>query len=272
MDNQVRRGLVSVGPTRIAVTDCGSGQPILLVHGLGGPAIWSRVREPLSEKFRVVTVDLPGFGKSDPPPLPCPTHHYAEMLDRVIAALGLDHLAVAGISYGGQIAATAALEYPGRIEKLILIASTGISDHPALNNPLTWFFLHNSIKHLIFRNVHLTCFFGKWSFFDLRNRPPDLCSDFLSQFNEDEKIDSWLGALRNTLVSDPEWIAELKNLLVPALIVWGKEDRLVPPADGVAFSRSLPHASLVVLDGCGHSLPLEKPVEMVDRISSFVAG
>ncbi len=271
MDSQINHLLVRTGGTSVAFAESGTGRPLLLVHGLGGPAIWSRVLEPLARIFRTVILHLPGFGSSGAPPLPFPTLRYAAVLDETMSTLGLDRPVVVGISYGAQIAATAAMEYPGRIGQLVLIAPTGVSHHAGFTKPAAWFFLHNVIKYLVFRNVRLTCALGSRSFYDLHNRPENLCRDFLLQFTDDRKIDAWLGALRDALVSDPAWVAKLQSLTLPTLILGGKEDRLVPCTDAVRLSQSLPHATLALLDECGHSLPLEKPLEMAECITGFVS-
>jgi len=254
------------------VVECGTGLPLVLVHGLGGPPVWSRVLGLLSDRFHVVDVDLPGFGNSDCPTVPFSTTHYAEFLNQLLSVLGLDHVILAGISYGGQIAAATAVNYPNKVGMLVLIAPTGVSGRPLLDQEPVWYLVRTLIKHIIFKNVRIACFISGRSFYDLRNRPENICKEFLSHIIPEERTEAWLVALRNTFRFEPDWIVKLQTVRTPALILWGKEDRVVSPDDGVQLSRVIAQSRLVVFEKCGHALPLEKPDELAGAIVDFVEG
>src|SRR5713101_6686113 len=102
----LREEVIPVDGIRTHVVHAGSGKPLLLLHGLGGPHMWQRVIEPCSTAFHVIAVDLPGFGASECPPSPYSTGRHAEFVVGVLDALSLPAATIAGISYGGQIAAT----------------------------------------------------------------------------------------------------------------------------------------------------------------------
>jgi pimeloyl-ACP methyl ester carboxylesterase len=266
MDNKVNRHVVLVDGMRVAITESGSGPALVLVHGLGGPSMWMRVIEPLGRHFHVVAVDLPGFGHSDSPPSPLSLHQNAEFLDHFFRVLGLEKCTLAGISYGGQIAATTAINFPDRVERLVLLATTGFDDHPAIRKRFIWLFVRYCVKNLVFKSAALTSLLGRRSFYDIRNRPKNLHREFLSQFTDKGKTDMWLEALRNTFDIDTDSVTKLNLSGVPVIILWGKNDRVVSPAVALELHRRIPRSQVRIVEECGHSLPLEKPIEMIAEL------
>src|SRR6266581_624518 len=86
---------------RTFVLDVGSGNCLILIHGLGGPQMWQKIVEPLSRHFRVIVIHLPGFGKSECPPSDYSTEQHADAVDTVMNELRIERAIVAGISFGG---------------------------------------------------------------------------------------------------------------------------------------------------------------------------
>lgn len=254
----------------VHLAEAGSGAPLLLIHGLGGPQMWRRVLDPLAEEFRVISIDLPGFGDSAPPHLPYTSADYCSLLLRVLELLHCHRPVVAGISYGGQIAATFAQLHADHCSGLILIDSTGL--WPASTFPrrqLPWTLLAALLEHAILPSERLTSLFGRFSFHDLSNRPPDLCRTFHRQILGAGRRKTWVNAFRNVLDEAAGFRGVLQAINVPALILWGADDRLVPVRWAYEFSRLLARSQMLVVHECSHSLPLEKPAQMCEAIVRF---
>ena len=258
MDEEVSARDVVVHSIRTRIDEEGDGLPLVLVHGLGGPQMWERIIEPLSQNFHVVSVHLPGFGESDCPPSPFTTDEYADFLCNLLDTLNIQSTSIVGISYGGQIAATFSCRHPKVVDKLVLIASTGLKDYGILRKRFIWKIIAGGAKHLVLKSEWLTCLFGRRSFYNSANRPNDLCRKFHEQIMRDGKTGAWLNALWNVVSEENEFRQQLKSLQMPTLILWGKDDRILPPRYADELHRMIPNSTVTLLDECGHSVPLEK--------------
>ena len=262
--------VIVIDGNRTLVTITGNGKPLVLLHGLGGPLMWEKVIEPLSRAFRVYVIHLPGFGESDSPKEYFSTKMYAEFLGKILDTLGLQHILITGISYGGQIAVTFAHTHPDRIEKLILIASTGMDKGVILvRSKISRTILSLLGKYVILQSKFLICLFGRFSFYDLSNRPRDLCRKFYQQLSGKNKRNAWLHSIENIFTEQSEIENILPQLRLPTLIMWGKQDVTLPLQSAYIFQKKIVHSQLVILTECAHSLPLEKPNECSEIITSF---
>ena len=272
MGGKVKRAehFPTVQGIRTHVVESGLGEPLVLVHGLGGPLMWQRVVEPLSDHFHVIVADLPGWGDSECPREPFSTEMHADFLIQLLDALEVKKAILAGISYGSQVSIEAAYRAPGRIEKLILICSTGLSGTGRVfENDILWSVISRIAKFTVLQSRSLTCFFGRRAFYDVRTRPLDLCEEFYRQLSQSGKRDAWLNGLRNTLVPGVAFERELLQIEIPTLIVWGENDRTVPVSVAKRFQNCLAGSALKVLSECAHSVPLEKPDELCGAIVDF---
>ncbi|MBI1807089.1 MAG: alpha/beta hydrolase [Ignavibacteria bacterium] len=248
----------------------GKGQHLLLIHGLGGPMMWQRVTEPLARYFTVTALDLPGFGDSDcPQELYSPRRH-SEFIAHVLDAMGIQRVVLIGISYGGQIAATFALSYRHRVEKLVLINSTGLlSDHGLLTNKIIRTLVFAVAKHIVLRSELLTCLIGRLSFYHIDSRPEDFCAKFHHHMMQDGKRDAWLNGLFNVFTEEHQFRIVLSSLQVPTMIIAAERDITVPPQLATEFSRLIHNSEIRTFPECAHSLPLEKPSDLCEAITQF---
>lgn len=266
----VDRHFIIIEGVRTHVAESGSGTPLVLIHGLGGPLMWQRVIEPLASHFHVIVIDLPGWGESDCPPFPYSTGMYADFLVQLLDHLNVQKALLAGISYGGQIAATIAGKNPGRAERLVLICCTGLSTESLLfRSKSIWPIFSSVARYTALRNQSLMCILGRRSFHDIRSRPPDLCHEFFRQLSGAGKREAWLNGLRNVYFPDDTFPADLAHIRVPTLIIWGKNDRTVPMDAAAQFHRNITNSTLKLFPECGHSVPLERPKELLDAVVEF---
>ena len=269
MNASLSEEYITIDGIRTHVTQAGRGHPLVLIHGLGGPLMWQRVIDPLSQHFHVLVVDLPGFGDSDCPPKPFATEQCAEFIVHLLDGLSIQKATLIGISYGGQIGATVAFRYPERVEKLVLIASTGLTPNGFLTRSIPWRIISAIMKNIVFRNRLLMRISSDLSFYDKSNRPSDFLQKFYRQISHDGKRDAWVNCLRNILLPDEDFIKNLSTLEIPVLIIWGENDRTISSKLAFEFQKRIPYSKVKLFSECAHSVPLEKPKELSTAIFEF---
>jgi len=244
---------------RIHYRDEGDGPALLLLHGTSSSLhTWDGWVDVLRHDFRVVRLDLPGFGLTGPDPTRNYTvDRYVDVLDAFADTIGLDRFHVAGNSLGGQIAWHYALTHGDRVDRLVLLDAAGHPRRTVVNPSLAFRLARLPVvnylvtmltpRSLIERSVLEV--YGDDTrvtpelvdrYFDLVRRPG----------NRQAFVDRVRDADRST-VRDPSRIAH------PTLILWGSDDRWIPVQDGQAFHVDIKGSRLVVYPGVGH-VPMEE--------------
>ncbi len=250
----------SVFGRKICYYDLGSGPVLVLVHGLGGDADqWAWCLEPLSATHRVIALELLGFGRSDKPLISYRIAGFVEVLERFLQTLGIERASLLGHSLGGWIAAAFALQFPLRVDKLVLNDAAGI-DAGAIEPPIDL----NVSTRANMREILEFVFYNKavvsedlvelsYSLHLERGDGPTIRSVLETILAPDEKLDSR--------------ISELKP---PTSLLWGEQDALTPIAMAENFQRLIRGSRLEVIPECGHIPCLEKPAEFVQAVTSFL--
>ena len=247
--------------------------PIILIHGfISSNLIWANTLLPLARKgFRVIAPDLPGYGYSDKPAdaeytINEQAHAMVGLMDR----LKIEKATIAGASYGGAIAATMALDYPERVEKLILV---GAVTNDAAKKKLL---LRLSCLPVI-GDIATPLFLGsRWI---LRRRMQEMYRRM------DKPINDLMVAARHHLLATSNvhramirtarrWSAnriqrEASLIRRSTMLVWGDQDDHIPLADAFQLREAIPNAKLVVFRNCGHLPPAEYPEQFVEVVSDF---
>ncbi|HEY5978159.1 MAG TPA: alpha/beta hydrolase [Microlunatus sp.] len=279
------------GPGRIRVLRAGRSQPdaehdrlpILLIHGGGydNAAIsWSKIFGPLSADRLVIAPDLPGFGDTEGIPVTGDPAELADLMITVARSYGLDRLAVAGISMGGDVALHVALRHPEAVAGLVLVAPGGLTER--LKNTPTqlaaWLaaqlpdgvlyglgrFAGRFTDTYLSRMVHDPTAIGAGvrAEFAREARRPGSGVGY-GRYNQ-----TTLGprGMRNNL------LPEVSRILAPTLFLHGADDPLVDPANSAAAVAAMPHAELVLVPQCGHWLPIEAPEVFLREVGAFLAA
>jgi len=266
------------GPLRLAVMDMGKGRPVLLLHGFATSSFtWQAIAPELAKSHRVLAVDLRGFGASDKPL----DDHYsifdqADAIAALIEQENLKDLTVVGHSFGGGITLALALraveQRDSRIRNIVLI------DSIAYKQPIPIFFRLLQIPMLGEMSMTLV--------------PPEVQAAQglrLAYYDHDKITARAVAEYANTLYSPASKHALIKTveqiippnideiaqkyqtIRVPTLIVWCKDDKVVPAFFGRRLRADISQAELVVLDRCGHMPQEEKPEDTSRAIEAFLA-
>ncbi|MGI8726837.1 MAG: alpha/beta fold hydrolase [Solirubrobacterales bacterium] len=266
---------ISVDGDRVNYVDYGEGEPIVCIHGLGG--VWQNWLEniaPLADAgHRVLALDLPGFGASPMPDWDLTIPNYAELVAGFCTELGLSGSTLVGNSMGGFIAAEVELRIPEWNDRLVLVSAAGISHAEMRREPvLAAGRLMAALSPLILRiNERAIRRPGlrELAFEGFVRHPDKLRKELLWELSVPATgAPGWFGALAG--LTGYDFRDRLERISDPTLIIWGRDDRIVPAVDASGYAEHLPEAELVIFDDCGHAPMLEHPVRFNRLLQTFV--
>ena len=248
---------------------------LILIHGYTSSAyVWKTVAPLFAEQgFHVVAVDLIGFGYSSKPAwFDYTIGAQARIVARLMNVLGIGKATVIGSSYGGAVAATLALDYAERVEKLILVDAV-INDEPK-NYPILKLARIRGLGELIAPFLIDSKVF-------MRQRLRGTLHKTSHHLITKDRIESILRPLtaaaghHSVLQTGRNWDAnriERDAHLIgqPTLIVWGADDTVIPKRDGEKLFDSILHSRLIVFKNCGHVPQEEKPADFVNVVTEFL--
>ncbi|MCS7047303.1 MAG: alpha/beta hydrolase [Gemmataceae bacterium] len=244
----------------VVIMQGGEGPPLVYLHStLGESFMWFPFHAGLARHFHVLAPTHPGFGQSGGfdqiDTIEDMAFHYVELFD----ALGLDEVILGGVSLGGWIAAEFAVRWPERVRKLWLADAPGlwVPEQPL---PDLFRFMQNrdQLRELLFHDPQ-----------------GYMATLVIKKENDDQAM---LVAYQNMTVLarlvwdrpyDPKLASRLRRVHCPTLLLWGDDDRLVPPVYGEAYRKYLPHAEWKLIKNCGHLPMFEKESEFVAALTEF---
>jgi pimeloyl-ACP methyl ester carboxylesterase len=238
----------------------GRGDPLLVLHGAGGNRGFTRWTHEVAEHFTVWAPTHPGFGASGDADwmegIDDLARFYLWFIDA--AKLGRPHLL--GQSIGGWTAAEMTAMSPGSIDRLVLVDPVGLK--PETGEILDVFY--HSPAELRDVMVHDPKAVPDWD--ELFGRTPTPAELEIATRNREMAARlTWKPYMHN-----PRLAQFLPRVANRTLIVWGREDRIVPVECGEQWRRLLPNATLTVLDRCGHLPPLEQPERFARLVLDFL--
>ena len=235
---------VTVFGARLHYVDAGSGSVVVLLHGLADDVgVWESVMPALAAKHRVIALDQIGFGRSDKPLLGYRAGTFVDFLDGFLNELKIDRASLVGNSLGGWIAADFALTHPERIDRLVLCDAAGYAAVPKTMDPRALNALRlasrEDIRYLGPLTFHNKRFYED---VDLAFKQRVTAGD---NYTVNQLLDSMI---RGEDVLD----GRLGAIHKPTLIVWGREDKLIPLNFAERFHKEITGSRLEVIDDCGH--------------------
>jgi len=237
----------------------GEGFPFLILHGWGGSSnSWSEVQRILSKKgFMVITLDLPGFGKTSSPIIPWEIKDYNDFLLKFIDNLGLKQMILLGHSFGGRISIRFASLYPERLKYLILCASAGVR----LPYTFSQFIIYSFSK---FGNFLLSPRF-------LRRFKDWVRNNFYMIIRQRDyrKVKGSMKETFKKIVVD-DLTADLQKIKTKTLILWGEKDKSVPIKAAYIIKEKVSDSVLEIIPKASHTPHLEFPEKLSEIILKYL--
>ncbi|MFN2388528.1 MAG: alpha/beta fold hydrolase [Actinomycetota bacterium] len=241
---------------RTRVLSSGQGRPVVVLHGWGARIeAMTPVTRCLSSGFRVIAIDLPGFGDAPPPATVWGTPDYAAFVVRVLEQLDVGPAHLVGHSYGAKTALLMAAREPARVEKLVLVGSPGLRMPPSMRA---------RAKRIASRGARVAGRLGAPG----KKVRALVYERIASQDYRDA------GAMRDVLVRvvNEDLTELLPRIGAPTLLVWGTEDDAVPVAHARRMEQLIPDAGLVLLEGAGHFAYLDEPDRFCRIVRHFLGA
>jgi pimeloyl-ACP methyl ester carboxylesterase len=257
--------LLDVRGIPVELRRAGSGMPLLYLHGAAGDAQWLPVFDRWAERFAVYHPLHPGFGRSAGlervDGIDDLVFHYMDLL----IALGFEDepVHVIGSSFGGWIAVELAQRYRHQVDHLVLLDAAGLWLDEA---PMAEMFGEPppELAKRMFHDQQHPLAMAMSALTDPSQLPEDVLLPMFKAMETLAKV-AW-----NPYFHNPKLASRLDRVTAQTLIIWGKQDGLIPVAHGERFAARIPHARLEVLERCGHFPLLEQPDAVYTLASDFL--
>jgi pimeloyl-ACP methyl ester carboxylesterase len=263
---------------RVAYRDEGSGEVLLLIHGMASSSeAWRELIPRLAKNYRVVAPDLLGHGQSTKPRGDYSLGAFAVWLRDLLDELGIARATIVGHSLGGGVAMQFIYQHPDYCERVILISSGGLGPDVGwilrlLSAPGAEFVLPIIAPSPVLKVGNKI---GSW-FTSTGMRAPRASEIWrsYSSFSDAPTRDAFLRTLRSVVDYRGQAVSALNRLHVrselPTLAIWGEDDEIIPVEHGHAAQAARPGSRLEVLPGVGHFAHVEAPNEVAEIIDDFM--
>ncbi len=246
--------------------------PIVLIHGTGASLhTWEGWVSELKNEHRIITMDLPAYGLTGPNPSgDYSQDFYSDFMEKFLSKLNIKRCVLGGNSLGGGITWVYALAHPERVSKMILVDAGGypmISKSvpiafqaariPVIKNLFKYILPHSIIKKSL-ENVYIH---------DDRITP-ELIERYYDMASREGNRKAFVDRMNTSIKSDK--YLKINTLKMPTLIIWGKEDGLIPLDVAEKFHADLPNDTIVIFKDLGHTPMEEDPQETVKLVKVFL--
>jgi pimeloyl-ACP methyl ester carboxylesterase len=268
---------VSVEGINISYVEKGKGNPMVLVHGIPTSSfLWRNMIEELSAHGRVIALDLPGFGFSDPPQNgDYRISSYARIIESFLEALSINQATLVCHDLGGPIVLTYALRHPDKYERLIILDTFLHRDLPpwpfsmkmAKIRPIGEIFMWLGGKSIARAGL-------KEGVMDKSRISDEVVKRYYMPEGSPDKLNkSMLGTLRIDYMKDLAFIEKnLKTIKKPTLILWGEKDTYLPISLGDRIHKDIRGSRMERIPNCGHFVPEDQPERAAKIIAEFLSS
>jgi pimeloyl-ACP methyl ester carboxylesterase len=244
---------------------------LLLLHGFGSSLqAWDDWSVKLEQKYRVIRLDLPGFGLTGA----SPDHDYSEekdlaILTRFADKLGLDKFSVIGHSMGGKMAWSLAAAQPDRVRALVLMAPDGFPEIKDIGTkPYEVPAIMGLIKYVLPKYLVRKSIEPAFAEADALNDA--LVNRYFDMLRAPGVRGAILERSNQTIYTDP--VSRLKAIKAPTLLIWGEQDQMIPSNNAQSYANVLSNSTTVLVPKLGHLLQEEQPEKGLTAVMQFLDG
>ena len=249
-----------VGPYRVHYYEGGEGPPLVFVHGLGAESLnWVPAMLDMHHQFHVYAIDLLGHGESQKPDIAYSIEQQSEMLRQFLATQNIKSADLVGVSMGGWVALKLAIEHPEVVNRLVVADAAGLK-----------FQTNVTVKNFLPATPEEFSAFMAMLTPRQYPAPYPLQRDFLNKVAEHAWITRRIFA--SFLTYQDVLDGKLQKVKAPALVIWGKQEKLIPLSVGEEMKQQLPNSSLLVCADSGHLAVFECWNKLEPDVASFLSS
>jgi len=242
---------------KLHLTRAGKGKPLIILHHETGTPDRLPLYDALAERYDVLVPHHPGYSRSERPEWMRSVRDIAIVYRGLLSELGVENAALVGLGFGGWIAAEMAIMAPSDVSKLVLVGAMGLK-------PPQGDILDLAITGYI--DYARAGFHDQAAFDRVYTSEPsvdqlemwDICREMTFRI-------AWKPYLYSQTM--PHLLGAVR---APTLVVWGDDDKIVPPSAGRAYAEKLPNARLEIVKACGHCVDMEQPETLAKLVTTFI--
>jgi pimeloyl-ACP methyl ester carboxylesterase len=223
---------------------------------------WAANLGPLSESFHVMTLDMIGYGQSDKPVIRYTVKNFTNYLQGFMGEMKIPRASLVGNSLGGWVALDFAIRHPDFVEKLVLVDSAGLPPQAGLKLP------PGGLKPLLTLNLHAFFEFieanKKWA-------AVDLGPNAFERHVQNGDAYTVASSVAEMATGKEFETKKLEKVHAPTLIIWGRDDALIPLPHGEQLHQGIAGSELLVIEGTGHIPMVGKPAEFNEAVRKFLS-
>ncbi len=272
---QLEDQYVKVGSVNTRYWQAGdSGNPVILLHGGGGYIeLWKHNILELAKHHRIYAFDMVGAGRSDKPDADYTFDFMAQFTRDFMQALGIPKASLIGTSAGGGVALTLTLNFPELVDRLILVGSAGLGKEISFLLRITTLpGLGKLFSSPSKSGIAMLC---KHAVYNSELITDQIVQEFYQMATLPGAAEATLNLGRSNFniwgqFCEPN-AGRLQTIAAPTLIIWGRQDPMVPVAQAENATKIIPNARLEIIEECGHWSPIEHPQEFNQLVLEFLS-
>lgn len=272
---QLEDQYVKVGSVNTRYWQLGDSEStVVLLHGGGGYIeLWKHNIFELAKHHRVYAFDMVGAGRSDKPDAEYTFDFMAQFTRDFMAALNIPHASLIGTSAGGGVALTFALKFPELLDKLIVVGSAGLGKEVSLLLRLpTLPILGKLLSSPSRSELAMLC---KQAVYDSKLITDEIVEEFYQMAMIPGATEAMLNVGRSSFNIWGQFyqpiVEKLNTITAPTLIIWGRQDPMVPVGHAQNAAKIIPNARLEIIEECGHWSPIEHPQKFNQLVLEFLS-
>lgn len=263
---------IKLSGSELFVVERGKGESLILANGIAASVYtWRKVIPKLSKSFRVHALDYKGTGLSEKPRDEYSIEEFSKEIFDLMNYYKIDKAVLAGNSLGGEVILNFAIKYPERVKALILLDTAGYQ----LNKEITAILVRLGRFKAVGRFIkkHASKRFARrlieWALYNDELIDREMVNSYYKPMRTKGAFDAFIKLVKNLSYTDFDY-SKVKDIEVPTLIIWGKEDKWIPVSDAYKFHKDIKNSKLVILGGCGHAPQEEMPDKVSELIKEFI--